>query len=137
MLRCLSACLLLLALCAGCSETPRVADEPFEGWPAMQKLGTDTIMIVGMDASMGNWAAVKKGASSSEFEKGISEFASSEVPPQIGDVKPLKEETAAGFQKLIDAAKNGDNKAIEEAWKEAKASYDKLTAAVNKAKSSS
>lgn len=126
--------LCLLILLSACSRNVETAGEPFTGWPAMEQLATDTMMIVGPDASMGNWAAVKQGASSPAFQQGVDSFVAAEVPSQISSVEPLKKETDQALLELIGAAKGGgDNAAIQAAWEKTKASYDKLTAAVNEA----
>lgn len=113
--------------CTGGASTKSVNSDEF---PALRELSMDTLMMIGPDASMGKWAAVRKGAASKEFAEKVGHFESATLPTSVPDGASLKEKTVKALQGLITAARtNGDNATMEGAWKEVQAAVARLNAA--------
>ena len=128
----LTVLVVALSAAAGCG--PKVVTPPettHGGWTALQEFSMDTLMIVGPDATQGRWAAVRKGAGSDAFKKGVEKLGSAELPTNLSSHKALKDETVANLRNLVAAAKTaGGNQELQAAWEAAKVSLDKLTAAI-------
>jgi hypothetical protein len=120
-----------MSVLTGCGPKVDIPETTHGGWTALQEFSMDTLMIVGPDASQKRWAAVRKGASSDAFQQGVEKLGAAELPPSLSAQKGLKDEAVTNLRSLIAAAKTGgDNKALEDAWDQAKSSLDKLTTAV-------
>ena len=126
----LFAGLLAVLMAGGCSSSAPPTSVASDEFPALRDLSTDTIMMVGPDASMGNWAAVRKAAGSKVFAEKVAKFESATIPTSIPDGAALKEKTVKALQNFITVAKTtSDKESISGAWKQLHDTIGELNAA--------
>lgn len=127
------ATIVCLATLSGCGGSqPPAPEMALGGWPELQEFSLDTLMIVGPDASQGRWAAVKQGANSEPFKKGLEKLANAPAPPGLSSHQAEKDAVVAAFKSLSAAAASGTQQELESKWKEAKAALDTLNTSISK-----
>lgn len=123
-------CMVALFLASGCDSAPPTVDpeKPHGEWTALQDLQTEGLMIIGQDASMGNWRAVRAGAASEPFQKAVEKFTSASLPPELEEHQDLKAKFDEGLNSIVATAKSGGNP------QEMEANYNKAMDAMKELK---
>lgn len=105
------ACAVTLLVSAGCESSTPVTDpeKPHGEWTALQDFQMEGMMIIGQDASMGNWAAVRKGASSEEFKAAVEKFTASPLPAELETHKDVKTKVDQALNDMVATARSGGN----------------------------
>ena len=105
------ACAVTLLLSAGCDSSTPVTDpeKPHGEWTALQDFQMEGKMIIVQDASMGNWAAVRKGAASEEFKTAVEKFTASPLPAELEPHKDVKKKVDDALNNMVATARSGGN----------------------------